>query len=116
MLALRWIGLLLAGIAALGARAGEAQREIEHLLQYVQASGCEFIRNGKAHDASAARAHLTKKYQAVKSRVHSAEDFIRYVASASSISKQTYRVRCAGAAETDSGPWLERELSRLRGS
>lgn len=92
----------------------KATREIEHLLNFVESSGCQFIRNGKTYPAADARPHLTKKYNAVRSRITTADDFIRYIASQSSISKRPYRVRCGNAAEKQSGPWLARELKRFR--
>lgn len=102
------------GIDGAVAADSRAAREIEHLLNFVESSGCQFIRNGKSYPAADARPHLTKKYIAVRNRITTADDFIRYIASQSSMTKRPYRVRCANAAETQSGPWLARELKRFR--
>ena len=92
----------------------QSEREIQHLLQFTAKSDCQFIRNGKSYGPAQAREHLAKKYAAVQNRIRSAEDFIRYIASESSITKEPYRVQCPGAQATPSGPWLTLELRRLR--
>ena len=87
--------------------------EIEHLLQYIDASHCSFIRNGKAHDSSDAVAHIRKKYAYIKSRIKTTEDFIQYAATKSSVSGQAYEVICDNK-KLATAEWLEQELSRFR--
>lgn len=87
--------------------------EIAHLLDYIQSSGCTFVRNGTPSDAASARAHVARKYEYVRSRVRTAEDFIRLAATQSSVSGAPYHVRC-GAAQVRSAEWLARELARYR--
>lgn len=104
----------------LTALAGEpspvAKTEIDHLLAYLERSGCEFSRNGSWYDAAKARAHLDEKYQYLvkKGMVSSAEDFIGRAASESSVTGKAYQVRCAGAAPVPSALWLKSELTRYR--
>lgn len=93
--------------------AADSAREIAHLLDYIQTSGCTFVRNGEAADAPSARAHVARKYDYVSSRVQSAEDFIRLAATRSSVSGEPYRVRCADG-EAATGDWLLQELARYR--
>jgi len=115
----RALALLLATLP-LGARAlmpgPQARLEIEHLFVHLEASGCEFYRNGSWHDAAAASAHLRGKYQALldKGLVGSAEDFIERGASRSSVSGQAYQVRCGSAPAIDSAAWFNAELLRAR--
>jgi len=90
-----------------------AQVEIDHLLDFVGASQCAFIRNGSSHPADAAKAHLAEKFQFAKGRITTADEFIRYVATSSSISGEVYRVRC-GSADVPAGAWLSDELRRFR--
>lgn len=104
--------LLLMPAAAVPA---DMQDEILHLLDYVENSGCEFERNGSAHEARQARAHMERKYNHVKSRVDQAEDFIRYAGTRSSMSGRKYHVTCGGKTLT-SAAWLQDELSRYRNS
>ncbi len=92
------------------------QQEIGKLLAYLEASGCEFQRNGQWHDARAARAHIESKYQYLLRRdlVQSTEDFIERAATSSSMGGGVYTVRCADGVAQPSGAWLRRELVRFR--
>jgi hypothetical protein len=113
------IAFLLA-VAADVARAGEpsvnAQREIAHLLEYLEASKCAFYRNGSWHSSTEARAHLEEKYQFLKGWFDplTVEDFLARAATASSMSGVPYQVRCGGNAPVTSASWLEAELRRYR--
>ena len=93
-----------------------AGAEIDALLSRLEASGCEFNRNGAWHSSAEARAHLLRKLKYLEDRgaVHSAEQFIELAASASSMSGQPYLVRCAGDAPVPSGQWLRSQLRSLR--
>ena len=95
-----------------------SQREIAHLLEYLENSGCTFLRNGTWHKPKQARAHLEKKYEYLMKRslADSAEDFVERAASTSSISGETYFVQCPGQAKVISGDWLRAELYRFRQS
>ena len=90
--------------------------EVEHLLTYLERSGCDFERNGTWYNAVDARAHLEKKYRYLVDRdlVTKAEDFIARAAAQSSMSGQPYQVRCAGTRATPSAAWLTNELQRYR--
>ena len=104
---------LLFCIASPGLAAGPSSGEIDHLLTYIEESGCTFIRNGKTYSAVEGRHHIERKYEHVKSRVSSAEDFIKYAATTSSITGRLYTVICKGE-EMLSGDWLHAELERFR--
>ena len=112
-----WAGLCLL-LATLpvpgGAIAGDhADTEIQHLLQFVAASDCTFVRNGKHHDSADAADHLRLKYERGRRYADSAEQFIDRLASASSWSGKTYTVSCQGTIEP-SGAWLHRALLQYR--
>jgi Family of unknown function (DUF5329) len=94
-----------------------AQREIDQLLRYLEKSGCEFQRNGKWHDARAAREHIEVKYRYLLQRdmVQSTEGFIADAATASTMGGAAYQVRCAGMTQP-SAAWLRAELARMRKS
>jgi hypothetical protein len=106
------------GVADAAAPGAAAQAEISHLLSYLGTSGCEFQRNGSWHDARAARAHPEKKYRylANRSLIGSAEDFIDRAATSSSVTGETYYVRCPPNQAVASADWLRAELERLRAS
>ena len=88
-------------------------REINHLLRFIENSGCTFIRNGKAYDAVEARAHIQKKYDYFKARIKTTEDFIKHAATKSSMSGKLYEVRCIDR-EILCAEWLSVELERFR--
>ena len=92
---------------------GAARDEIDHLLNFVASSSCTFIRNGTEYPSDKARDHLASKYQFAGSRITTAEEFIRYLATESSMSGEAYHVRC-GKTEALSGVWLTTELTRYR--
>jgi len=83
------IALLIPCIALAVEPSPVARGEIDHLLGYLERSGCEFNRNGAWYDAAIGRTE-----------------------SESSVSGKAYQVRCAGAASVPSGVWLESELMR----
>ena len=95
--------------------AASSSDEIEHLLNFVAKSGCTFERNGNDYDSVEARAHIQRKYDHIKNRISTTEDFIRYAASESSISGKKYHATCDGQTIT-SGDWLSKELERYRKS
>jgi Family of unknown function (DUF5329) len=100
--------------APVDAATPQAQQEIEHLLAFVADSNCQFIRNGKRYGPTQARDHLAKKLAAVADRIASAEDFVRHIASASSVTGEPYRVHCPGTPIELSVHWLGKELQRRR--
>ncbi|MET0151722.1 MAG: DUF5329 domain-containing protein [Candidatus Binatia bacterium] len=104
---------ILAGLMLAVAAHADTADEVQHLLDYVGGSGCTFVRNGVESDAAAARTHLASKYGHAKSRVGSAEDFIRLLASRSSMTGEPYVVYC-GSSRFLSGDWLTEELRRYR--
>lgn len=87
--------------------------EIRHLLSFIENSQCTFIRNGSSHDAANARSHIEKKYNYLKFRIDTAEEFIKYTATKSSISGKQYKVTCTGK-DYLVGKWLHEELINYR--
>ena len=113
---LKWTLFLSWGIIVFYPWASHADMglEIEHLLQYIDASDCSFIRNGKSHDSIDAGAHIRKKYAHIKSRIKTTEDFIQYAATKSSLSGRPYQIIC-NKEKMATAEWLTRELNRFRG-
>lgn len=93
-----------------------AALEIAHLFDYLATSECTFIRNGRAHSAQEAVAHLERKYRYLLERnlITTAEAFIEGAASRSSLTGSAYGVACPGEAEQASAAWFGAELARLR--
>jgi hypothetical protein len=119
MSALITAALLLLGFASSPnavAASAKTTMEVNHLLTYLETSGCEFHRNGSWHQSKQARAHLEKKFQYLDKRslIGSSEDFITRAASTSSITGNAYLVRCPNSKATTSAEWLGAELQRYR--
>lgn len=87
--------------------------EIQYLLEFVATSGCDFIRNGSAHDPADAADHLRLKYRKGKRYAGSADQFIDRLASESSWTGKAYTVDCNGTVEP-SKTWLHRALDDYR--
>jgi uncharacterized protein DUF5329 len=92
-------------------------QEIDYLLRFIEASGCEFNRNGIWHDAKTAQAHVRLKYEYLLARneINTTEDFIDKAATGSSmLFGQPYSVRCDGDPPQASNQWLSTELAHYR--
>src|SRR2546423_15579406 len=107
----RCLGFIsLLALAAHAAAATSAQAEVARLIAYVDQSTCTFIRNGSKGDSHAAAAHLRQKYRYAQNRVETAEQFIDYLASGSSLTGKPYLVECPGQQRERSRDWLRKEL------
>ena len=95
----------------------QAAQEIKGLLDFVEHSECQLMRNGSEYPGPQARTHLEKKlnYLEGKDLVSSAEDFIDRAATKSSVSGNAYEVRCPAGVQPTS-TWLKTELQRQRQS
>ncbi|HEV8690291.1 MAG TPA: DUF5329 domain-containing protein [Ideonella sp.] len=104
------------GLSAAASTPAPVRAEIDALLARLQASGCEFNRNGSWHDGSEAKGHLLRKldYLEGEKTLQSTEQFIELAASTSSMSGKPYQVQCGGAASVPSQQWLMRELQAVR--
>ena len=102
------------------ARASEASRaphvvEIEALLAYVAGlEGAVFLRNGSAHTAAEAAAHLRLKWERQEARIRSAEDFIERCASRSFLTGKPYQIRMPDGKVRDAEGLLREMLKGLR--
>lgn len=93
-----------------------ARAEVDALLVRLQASGCQFNRNGSWYSGAEARSHLQRKleYLENKDMVKNAEQFIDIGAAGSSVSGKPYLVKCGAAAPVESKAWLTAELKAIR--
>jgi hypothetical protein len=104
------------GVASAASTPAPVRTEIEALLGRLEASGCEFNRNGTWYKSTEAKTHLLRKLEYIEGRttLKNTEQFIEIVASSSSSSGKAYQVRCQGATPTLSAQWLKVELEALR--
>ncbi|MBV9619885.1 MAG: DUF5329 family protein [Gammaproteobacteria bacterium] len=107
--------MLLVGLGALGDPAPlREQARIEYLIASVELMhDVQFIRNGSSYDAHAAADHMRRKLRIAGSRVRSAEDFIRYCASVSSVTGRPYQVRFADGHVEPAATLLSRKLAEF---
>lgn len=114
--ALLLLPLLIHGAASATADKAVVKREVEHLLDTLVVSKCQFNRNGDWYDGADAKSHLIKKYDyfLIRGEISSAESFIELAASKSSMSGRAYLVKCGDSKPMESGPWLKQELARYR--
>ena len=89
------------------ARDAREQQRIDLLLNSVKtAKGIKFIRNGSEYDGVAAEKHLRGKLTYAGERVKTAEQFIQYCASESSMTHRKYTVRLADGKTMDSAAYF----------
>ncbi len=99
-----------------GVAIADTQKEIEHLLSFVANTSCKYERNGTLHDGTVAKTHIKNKYDYFLDKVNSAEDFIKYSATKSTMSGKIYTIHCANMPVQNSADWLLDELKKFRGS
>jgi Family of unknown function (DUF5329) len=86
-------------------------QKIDFLINAIRDLGdAQFVRNGSAYDSRTAATHLRRKWKYAGSRVKSAEDFIRYCASASSVSGVPYQIHFADGRVMTSEAFLRQKL------
>ncbi len=91
----------------------EAEK-IQWLITTVEKSqGLRFIRNGSAHDSASAADHLRLKWKRAGKRIHTAEEFIRYCATGSSISGKPYQIQFADGHVEESAVYFHAQLRRI---
>ena len=104
----------LLSVTALSARDAREQARIDFLLRQVETSaGIRFIRNGTEHDGPAAAKHLRTKLNAAGARVVTAEDFVKYCASESSMTHQKYQVKLADGTVLDAAAYFRTQLHKF---
>jgi hypothetical protein len=92
----------------------EQEAEVEHLINYLQASDCRMVRNGKSYVGSEGANHVQRKYDHFRDEISSTEDFIEYSATKSVMSGKYYLVECPGEEPVRSRDWLLKELKAYR--
>lgn len=102
--------------SSLNAFGGQADIEICYLIESVDRSEeLRFLRNGKEYDGKTAAEHLRRKWKAAGDRVRTAEDFIRYCASSSTVSGQAYRVRLPDGDTVDAALFFSEKVDGVQG-
>lgn len=88
------------------------QQKIAYLIDAVASlKDASFIRNGTAYDAAHAAEHMRLKLRFSGSRVKTAEDFIAYCGTGSSMSGIQYTIRFRDGHSVDSASFLRGKLA-----
>jgi hypothetical protein len=89
-------------------------QKIDYLIASIESlQNAEFIRNGKDYNAKNAADHLRLKRRKARSRIKTADDFIRYCATASSMSGEPYQIRFADGTLVFTGEYLRRKIAEF---
>jgi Family of unknown function (DUF5329) len=101
---------------AQAAEPAAAKAEIAQLFNALEASNCQFNRNGTWYSAKEALAHLQTKYKYLQDKdlVPSTEKFIERAATESSFSGKAYQIKCADIAAQPSASWFQTVLQKYR--
>ena len=97
-----------------GTAFADTQQEINHLLEFVANTSCQYERNGSVYDGVRAEKHIKRKYEYFMDKINSAEDFIKYSATKSTMSGKQYKIHCENIATQNSSDWLLDELKKYR--
>ena len=116
LVCLSLLGMLLVPSAVASPIDNAYLQTIDHLLRYVEKSGCVFIRNDKEYNSEEAAKHIKTKYDSLLFEIKTPEEFIELAASKSMLSGRPYWVRCADHRPTPSADWLTKELFNYRES
>ncbi|HEY2346725.1 MAG TPA: DUF5329 family protein [Xanthomonadaceae bacterium] len=102
-------------IAAFANAAPMTERQkIDALIHSIEVlPGAKFIRNGSSYDGKEAADHLRQKLRYAGSRIKTAEQFITYVASGSSMSGEAYQIKLADGRKITSEAFFHTELKRM---
>ena len=93
------------------------QQKINYLIASVAAlKDASFIRNGSPYDAEQAASHMRLKWRMAGSRVKTAEDFIVYCATESSVTGSKYMIRFSDGRTVDSASFLRDKLTAFKAS
>jgi hypothetical protein len=96
------------------ARDAREQQRIDYLIQSLSSlPGAVFIRNGKEYGAEDAQKHLRQKLDYGGERLKTAEMFVDYCASESSITHRPYQIRFADGQVTNTATFFHERLKEF---
>jgi hypothetical protein len=89
--------------------------KIEYLISSIsELKDAKFIRNGSEYDTAAASKHLRRKLKAAGNKISTAEEFIEYCATRSSISGEPYTIKLQSGV-VQSGTYFREKLKSYTG-
>jgi hypothetical protein len=103
--------LCLASATAADEISVQEKEKIEYLINQLESmKDATFIRNDKEYDARTAALFLRRKWQMNKDKVRTSEDFIERIASRSSTTGKSYRIKLKDGREIECGDYLREML------
>lgn len=98
-------------VASAYAQDSREAAKIQHLIASIETlEGAKFIRNGREYDARSAADHLRLKLKNAGYRVKTAEDFIKFCGSKSSITGEPYLIRFADGTTVKAEVFFRKKL------
>jgi len=86
---------------------------INQLIQAIETTNCQFVRNGKSYTPEESIAHVSKKYRYFKDDIDSIDKFIELSATKSLISGRPYQVQCGTSEPELSSAWFTAKAMEL---
>ena len=88
--------------------------KIQALIALVESlKDATFVRNGTENDCQAAADHMRNKWRLQQEQIKTARDFVRLVATKSTLSGQPYLIRAKDGKQITSEQFLLGELAKL---
>ncbi len=111
------IFICMANLWSVGARAAPDENESARIVRLIDhvalQTDIRFIRNGEVFEAPEAASHLRAKMNSAGWRIKTAEHFVDYLASRSSMSGTPYEIRLADGRLMLARDWLRAELKKV---
>lgn len=89
------------------------KQKIEWLIAFIAKQEGSFIRNGSEYTPSQAAEHLRMKWKKADDKIKTAQDFIKHLASTSSVSGKPYQILLKNGQKVNVGALLNAELKRI---
>lgn len=90
------------------------KQKIELLLQKLETSDVKFIRSGTEYTGKEAKSHMQRKWDYAGSRIKTAEQFIEYLGTKSSMTGEPYYVVLKDGTKVESAIWLRQILKTIK--
>tara|TARA_Y100001937_G_scaffold122491_2_gene183678 strand:- start:35681 stop:36283 length:603 start_codon:yes stop_codon:yes gene_type:complete len=89
------------------------QQKINLLYKEIRTTKAIFIRNGIEYGSEKAVSHLQRKHDYAGDRIKTARQFIKYLATESSMTGVAYKIKFPDGRVVESGPYLLQVLQRI---
>ena len=106
--------ILVISSTALADDVTKTDAEIKFIMNHVKNSSFIFIRNGKEHSAKDAYKHMMKKYKYFKDKINSAEAFIEFTLTKSTMTGEKYKIKLSDSKIILSQNYFLKKLKLFR--